>query len=107
MKQFLLSDEVVALREDRELFNYFFKELSNPDVAWTTYFNEPKRKVAYKYEDGMKLVSCMAECEINSPLINVLALFGEIDLFKDWFPNVTACDIINKVSNYKGLYRCQ
>ena len=49
----------------------------------------------------------MAEAVVDAPLLDVLSLFGEIDLFKDWFPNVTSTTVINQVSNYKGLYRCQ
>lgn len=28
-------------------------------------------------------------------------------MFKDWFPNVTECRIINKVTNYRGLFACK
>lgn len=40
-------------------------------------------------------------------MLHVLALFAEIDLFKDWFPNVTNCKIEHKVTNYRGMYACQ
>ena len=40
-------------------------------------------------------------------MLHVLALFAEIDLFKDWFPNVTDCKIEHKVTNYRGMYACQ
>lgn len=85
------------------MFHYFYEQIDEKN-NWTLYFDEPTRKVKYKYEDGLKLVSCLSEAIIEAPLVDVLSLFAEIDLFKDWFPNVTACSIINQVSNYRGLY---
>jgi hypothetical protein len=45
--------------------------------------------VRYKYEEGCSLVSVQAECIVDAPLTHVICLFAEIDIFKDWFPNVT------------------
>lgn len=74
---------------------------------WTEYYNEPTRKVKYRYEDGLTLVSCLCEAIVEAPMMHVLSLFCEIDLFKDWFPNVTHCDIIKEVTPYRGLYACK
>lgn len=40
-------------------------------------------------------------------MVDVLSLFCETDMFKDWFPNVTDCKIINQVTNYRGMYVCK
>ena len=90
---FLESQEVEAVRNDTELFHYYFKTISNEE-DWTKYYDEPTRKVRYKYEDGMTYVSCLCEGIIEAPLMNLVALFVEIDLFKDWFPNVASCEVI-------------
>ncbi len=88
------------------MFDYFFKILKD-DSDWISYYDEPIRKIKYKYEDGLNLVTCLSETIIEAPLLHVLALFGEVDLFKDWFPNVTECKIVHKVTNYRGMYACQ
>lgn len=80
VKDFLNSEEVVTLVEDKELFEYYFTVMDSID-GWTEYYNEPSRKVRYKYEEGMSLVSCLCEAIIDAPIMNVLSLFIEMDLF--------------------------
>ena len=55
----------------------------------------------------MALVSCMCEAIVEAPIINVLSMFVEIDLFKDWFPNVTSCDVLKPVTPSRGMYTCK
>jgi len=65
------------------MFDYFFKALAESEQSWTIYYNEPTRKVRYKYEDGLNLVSSLSEAIVEAPLAHVVALFAEIDLFKN------------------------
>jgi hypothetical protein len=74
---------------------------------WISYYNEPTRKVKYKYENGMTLVSCLTEAIVDAPLLDCIALFCEIDMFKDWFPQVTMCNIIKEITPIRGLYTCR
>ena len=106
MKSFLALEEVVAIRGDRELFDYFYKQVDSA-ASWTSFYDEPTRKVKYMYEDGCSLVSCLSEAIVDAPLVDVLSLFGEVAMFKDWFPNVTECAIVKEVTNYRGLYVCK
>lgn len=106
MKEFLNSSEVKAIRDDKELFDYFFKTMEH-EGEWTQYYDEPTRKVKYKYEEGLTLVSCLCEAVIEAPLMNLVSLFCEIDLFKDWFPNVTSCEAVKEVTPTRGLYKCK
>jgi len=106
VKEFLASDEVTALAQDKELFDYFFQTMDNLE-EWTKYYDEPTRKVYYKYEEGMTLVSCFCEAIVDAPLLDTVSLFIEIDLFKDWFPNVTAAKILQPITPGRGLYQCQ
>ena len=107
VKAFLQSEEVRQLRSDKELFNYFFGALAESEEAWTVYYDEPTRKIRYKYEEGLNLVSVLSEAVVEAPLTHVLALFAEIDLFKHWFPNVTEASVLKEVTDYRGMYRCQ
>ncbi len=102
----LQSEEYISIRQDRELFDYYYKETSDGSTGWVQYYDEPDKKVKYKYEDGCNLVSCMSECIVDAPMEHVLCLFAEIDVFKDWFPQVTGAKLIKKLTDYKGLYSC-
>jgi hypothetical protein len=84
-KAFLMLEEVRKLQEDEELFNYYFYQMDNQH-DWISYYDEPTRKVKYKYEDGLNLVSCLCEALVDAPIQNCLALFSEVDLFDTWFP---------------------
>lgn len=56
--KFRESDEYKNIREDRELFDYFFRETSSNKEGWILYYDEPDKKVQYKYEEGQAIVSC-------------------------------------------------
>jgi len=49
----------------------------------------------------------MTEATINASLIHVLCLFAEIDVFKDWFPEVTDATVLRQLTNYKAMYTCK
>lgn len=87
VKKFYEAEEVVNILADREMFNYFFHQIEESNT-WTDAYNEPTRRVRYKFEENMSLVSCLCEATINAPVLDVLSLFCEIDMFQDWFPNV-------------------
>ena len=106
VKDFLNSEEVVTLVEDKELFDYYFTVMDSID-GWTEYYNEPTKKVRYKYEEGMSLVSCLCEAIIDAPIMNVLSLFIEMDLFHQWFPNIASFEPIKEITPIRGLYSCR
>ena len=85
------SDHVKCIIKDRELFDYYFREVDKDD--WITYYDEPERKLKYKYEDDCRLMSIMSECVVNASLTDTLFLFAELDFFKEWMPNMTEVTI--------------
>ena len=80
-----------CIKRDREYFDYFFTEIAKDD--WVLYYDEPTRKLKYKYEKDCNLVSSLSECTIKAPLVDVLCLFAELDYFKTWMPNMTEVTI--------------
>lgn len=96
------TDEVRCIKRDRELFDYFFTELEKED--WILYYDEPTRKLSYKYEKDCTLVSSKSECIVKAPLTDVLCLFAELDFFKEWMPNITSVTIEKQVTDYRGIY---
>lgn len=87
-----------------EMQEYFQQEIEKED--WISYYDEPTRKVKYKYENGLNLVSCLCEATVDASIMNLLAMFCEVDLFKNWFPNVTCCKPLKLLTPTKGLYTC-
>ena len=61
-------------------------------------------KIKYKQEEGQNLISCLSEGLIEAPLVYVLALYAEIDLFKAWFPDIEECQTIKELTFNRGLY---
>lgn len=49
--------------------------------------------------------TCLCECTVDAPMVDVLALYSEIDIFKDWFPKVSDAKCLKKVTSYRGLYQ--
>ena len=86
--QFLNCEESLTIKEDRKLFDWFYKEGINSE-GWKTSFDEPDRRVRYKLEDGLSQITAYCECVVDAPLIDVIAMYSEIEIFKDWFPQVT------------------
>lgn len=88
------------------MFDYFYKQTA-PDCEWTPYVESPDTNVKYKQEEGCTLISILSECIVEAPLINVLCLFAEIDVFQDWMPDMTEAVNLKPVTDFRGLYRCR
>jgi uncharacterized protein YndB with AHSA1/START domain len=48
-------------------------------------------------------MSALSEVIVNAPVVNVVSMFSEPDLFKQWMPNINDCVILKEVSNYRRL----
>jgi hypothetical protein len=75
--------------------------------GWVLKVDEPDKKVYYKQEPGIKLMSMMCECIVNAPLVNVMARYSENDLFKSWMPNIAECTMLKELSQYRKLVRVE
>lgn len=51
----------------------------------------------------MRYISSMAECHIESPLLNVVSMFTESDLFSEWMPGVTECKVQHVVTPHRMM----
>ena len=76
----MASPEVHQLKDDETFFEYFFKQMEQL-ASWTLHINTPDKKVYYKYENELKMMSTLAECIVEAPLCNVIAMYSETDLF--------------------------
>ena len=52
----------------------------------------------------MKFTSCLCEAVVEASIVECMSLFAEVDMFHEWFPNVTECKVIKEVTPYRGLY---
>lgn len=57
------------------------------------YYDEPDRKLKYKYESDCVLMSVMSECTVNASLVDTIFLFAELDFYKEWMPNMSEVNI--------------
>lgn len=37
-------------------------------------------------EDGSDTISTLCSCVVNAPILHVMCLFSEIEMFVEWFP---------------------
>lgn len=69
--------------------------------------DEPTMKIKYMKEAELTSVTFYAEVICDAPMVNLLALFSESDLFNTWFPQVTGCQNFHSVTTHRGLYVVQ
>lgn len=71
---------------------------------WTVKYDEPDKKVRYKYEGGTGFVSALCECIIDAPLVHVMSLYSEVDLFLEWFPSISEATKIREITDHRALF---
>ena len=74
----LLMKDVVILQQFREEIRAI---ADGSDQSWTRHKDTPDVKIFYKIEDGFRNCTLYMEKVINAPLINVLAVLAEAQLF--------------------------
>ena len=88
----MASELAQTIRADMVTLEKYFK-VFNDISSWTLIKERETKRTWYKKEPGnlnmMSGVSSMlvaGECIIESNIFNPLAIFAEIDLFKNWMP---------------------
>ncbi len=90
VKELIESNEFKAIVQEKELFDQFYQIIETVD-KWKVSLDEPTMKIRYMKEPELTSVTFYAEVICDAPMVNVLALFSESDLFHTWFPKVTGC----------------
>lgn len=70
---------------------------------WTKFLDKPEQKIYYKKEEGLAPITCFIEGIINAPMINVLAVVGEVEHFKEWMPITPVSDILIELTPMRKL----
>ncbi|CDW82781.1 UNKNOWN [Stylonychia lemnae] len=92
-------------KEDIELQNYFFHELTLLKEKWTCYSEAPERTVYTKREPGQNILSVFFKFKVPTNLFYPLALLSEVDLFQHWMPYILRSEIMHNYSDFrKGLF---
>jgi hypothetical protein len=94
---------VLAIKDDRELFDYFDQVMAHSE-EWTVKYNEPDKKVRYHLEPGNNFVSALCECIVDAPLVHVMSIYAEVDLFTEWFPSINSAEKIREITPHRALY---
>ena len=94
--------EVKRVEKDFKILNEFTKEMANID-KWTKFVDKADQKIYYKKEEGLSPVTCYIEGVINAPLINVITIMGEVELFKNWMPITPVSEVLKEVTPFRKL----
>jgi hypothetical protein len=103
---FVTSEEMQLLRKDFSIIDHFLEELKRQhlkDAGWTKFSDKGDSKIYYKQEPGVKSLTLYLEDVIEAPMINLFAILGEVQLFKNWIPMTKQTDIIGEVSHLRKM----
>mmetsp|Transcript_19942 Transcript_19942/g.18949 ORF Transcript_19942/g.18949 Transcript_19942/m.18949 type:complete len:133 (+) Transcript_19942:181-579(+) len=85
-----------------KILNEFMKELDNLN-KWTKFMEKEELKIYYKKEEGLSPITVFLEGIINAPAINVLAIVGAVDCYKDWMPLTPVSEVLKEVTPFRKL----
>jgi|LauGreDrversion4_2_1035121.scaffolds.fasta_scaffold196614_2 hypothetical protein len=75
-------------------------------AGWTVYYDLPDYKIYYKFEPGSYLCSLYLEKVIEAPMINLMSILAEAQLYNQWVPMTRKSEVIASVSHFRkaGLF---
>ena len=94
----LLAKDVVILNSFRDEIQAISE---GRDDSWIRHKDTPEVKIFYKLEEGLKNCTLYMEKIVRAPLINLLAVFAEAQLFNQWVPLNRRSEILSKVTNFR------
>ena len=74
---------------------------SGSDKSWTVYKDQEELKIFYKLEEGFANCTLYMEKVINAPMINLMAVLAEAQLYDQWIPLTKKSVVLGKVSNFR------
>ena len=103
--EFEETEQMQLLSKDFVILNSFRDEIQGiadgTDQTWVRHKDTPELKIFYKLEDGLTNCTLYMEKVVHAPLINLLALIAEAQLFNQWVPLNRRSEILSKVSNFR------
>ena len=58
------------------------EEIQNLDSrGWILYKNQPAKKIYYKHDESLNTISLYFEGVVEAPMMNLLAILAEIELY--------------------------
>jgi hypothetical protein len=73
--------------------------------TWEIIKNYPERQIYCKREPGLDLITVFYKIKLNSHMIYPFALLSEIQLMKNWVPDVKTIDIFKVNSQFRKAIR--
>lgn len=92
-------------KEDFELKDFFFEEISTLKNTWTCYADEPDRQVYTKPEKGLGLLTVFYRFKVPTSMYYPISLMNEIDLMKEWIPGIVMSRAVKKCSDYRLVFQ--
>ena len=103
--EFQATEEIRKLLTDVEILDAFREQIagieSGADKSWTVYKDQEELKIFYKLEEGFANCTLYMEKVINAPMINLMAVLAEAQLYDQWIPLTKKSVVLGKVSNFR------
>lgn len=71
--------------------------------TWTRFADKSELKIYYKKEEGLSPVTCYIEGIINAPIMDVLTIMGEVDMYKNWMPITPISIVLKEITPFRKL----
>lgn len=101
VKKFSKTEEMTILKQDYEILTNFQEEVKSKRKDWVIFIDKPDYKIWYRYEPGQPICSLYLERVFHAPIINLMAVLAEAQLYKEWVPMTSSSEVLSKVSNFR------
>ena len=86
-----------------KIFDEYLPVLKGDLLGWTQFQSNDEARIYYKMEDGLSCVTTYLETEVDAPLLNILSVIAEVDMFKEWAPITPVSDVLKSLTDFKKL----
>ena len=70
-------------------------------MSWTVYKDQEELKIKYKLEQGFANCTLYMEKVIQAPMLNLMAVLAEAQLYKEWIPMTKKSEVIGNASHFR------
>jgi len=73
--------------------------------GWIKYYNEPTRRMFYKYTEGDPIIDVVTDCIIDFPMSKVLCSMAEKECMEEFTPELEGISYQKRKSDYNACMR--
>ena len=102
VEEFFKLPEVKRIEKDYKIYQDFLRETADLS-KWTKFTDTKDQKLYYKQEKDLTPLTCYMEGVVNSSILNVGLICGEVDYFKDWLPITPVSEILKSLTPFRKI----